>query len=142
MMPKCCGREREGPFCNQCGKQLMHRNGLYGLLCHVRLKAGVVRTAADRTKDNLAALRTADKWESWLEHLVTIMQQGHAAAEGAAQDGSMAKLIGTGEVAERLGVICAKIRSASKKAGVGGKFPRHLFSEDQVAAIKAALPAR
>lgn len=89
----CCGKERTGNYCPECGKAMNKEAGLRGLLRHVteRLET-MTRKAAELKRqydiisgntDNYhaaekkrriqawkVAQKTADKWQEWQEALI------------------------------------------------------------------------
>ena len=83
---KCCGEERTGNFCSECGNPL--GSTLHSLLRHVGTHARQIRDRCNFTKarydrdpnpyleSSMArTLKAAEKWESWQAELQKLLKE-------------------------------------------------------------------
>jgi hypothetical protein len=82
----CCGKDRKGVYCSECGKVLMPGNNLYELLTHCRKQYLWLNKRIDGYKDTpepepdsrafryrQSVAKREEKWGNWvtlLEHFL------------------------------------------------------------------------
>jgi hypothetical protein len=76
---KCCGKQRIGNFCNECGRPLS--NGLDALLSHCRANESVLRKRIERFnakypgEDFSERSKAYQRWKKWADELEELIKK-------------------------------------------------------------------